>query len=1083
MGWWWLVGLAWSAPFPDCVPGNPDACPGGTSGWDLSSIVPEGSRTTVRPEELALGSGIQAERAYQVSSGRFDVTVAVLDGGILWRDDRLRKKILLNAGELPLPQRADGTEIVDRDLDGDGVFTVDDYAEDPRVRMDMGQADAHGILDPSDLIAAFSDGTDDDNNGFIDDIAGWNFVDGNNDPYARVAGIYEDHGGGVMREAAAAWGGVCPNCSILPVRIGDAFIGHGDGVGLGMAYAVDRGASVISLSLAAMTLPNWAREVVAHAHDQGVVLVGVAADENAWHANFPAAVDGVIMVHSVRADNQRENDGALSYFNFQNCNNFGPRLTLVAASSACGTGSTARSAGAAALLQSAALELGDRLTQPELRALLVGTATDVALSLADSQRVRTYPSRPGHDAFYGFGRISVGSAVQSMALDGVPPTSVLGEPRWFDWVDPDAGPVSITGTVAAPRSAVASWSLRLGFGAEPDDWQVVASGTGPVTGELVSLDPSGWGDQTFADLSDETIVDRMDRAHEPMIHLQLVVRDVDGLEAVDHKGFWVHRDADLLPGFPVKLPDSVETSPQLADLTGDGVYEVVVAGAGGQVWALDSTGQPLPGFPVQTGVIPNVAAGWGQSPTFTSGAVSLPREGTMGTPAVGDIDGDGSPDIVITTLEGGVYAWSATGALLDGFPVRLQGRQPSELNRFTAWEDGFFGAPALADIDGDGGLDIIAGGGDQRLYVWNGRGELRDGYPVTLCAPGVCGVAGARLFSSPALGDVDADGDLDVVIGSNEVLSSAGGVVYAVDLRTGQQLPGSPISRMGLPSLALLPLIAEGHSTSVAIGDLDGQPGLELFSHAMLGNGPPTTLMGEPLYEQRWDRDAYGARSNVTTAAWFAAISNPTLADLNGDGVPDPIMAGVSVDWLASLPSSRTTEYHQVVGAWDGRTGRSLAGFPRQIDDVSFFMAPAVADITGDGRPEVIIGSGGHFVYAWDASGDIAPGWPKFTGGWMIGAASVGDIDGDGWLDVVQATRQGHVFAWRTAGRADRQVGWSGLRHDNYNTGNAQLPLRVQAGPDGLAGGSGGCCSGSGSGAAAMLLLPGLLLRRRRTGR
>ena len=60
------------------------------------------------------------------------------------------------------------------------------------------------MLDPSDLIAVFSDGIDDDGNGYIDDISGWDFFSGDNNPLAQLLDGYASHGTGVAEEAAEA---------------------------------------------------------------------------------------------------------------------------------------------------------------------------------------------------------------------------------------------------------------------------------------------------------------------------------------------------------------------------------------------------------------------------------------------------------------------------------------------------------------------------------------------------------------------------------------------------------------------------------------------------------------------------------------------------------------------------------------------------------------------------------------------------------------------------------------------------------------------------------------------------------------
>ena len=123
--------------------------------------------------------GVSADRAWKRSTGRPDVRIAILDTGIRWRETEPA------AQGRAQPRRAarsrDGC--AEYDCDGDGAFTVDDYADDPRVSPAAGNDEADDILDASDLIAVFSDGTDADANGYADDIAGWDFFDDDNDPY------------------------------------------------------------------------------------------------------------------------------------------------------------------------------------------------------------------------------------------------------------------------------------------------------------------------------------------------------------------------------------------------------------------------------------------------------------------------------------------------------------------------------------------------------------------------------------------------------------------------------------------------------------------------------------------------------------------------------------------------------------------------------------------------------------------------------------------------------------------------------------------------------------------------------------
>ena len=112
------------------------------------------------------------------------------------------------------------------------------------------------------------------------------------------------------------------------------------------------------------------------------------------------------------------------------------------------------------------------------------------------------------------------------------------------------------------------------------------------------------------------------------------------------------------------------------------------------------------------------------------------------------------------------------------------------------------------------------------------------------------------------------------------------------------------------------------------------------------------------------------------------------------------------------------------MSGWDTDTGESMAGFPRVMDDWQFFNTPTLADIDNDTNQEVIIGSGGYFVHAFNYLGEEPAGWPKQTGGWIIASAAVGDFDGDEKFEVAISTRAGWLFMWHTEGQAGATV-WS----------------------------------------------------------
>ena len=96
--------------------------------------------------------------------------------------------------------------------------------------------------------------------------------------------------------------------------------------------------------------------------------------------------------------------------------------------------------------------------------------------------------------------------------------------------------------------------------------------------------------------------------------------------------------------------------------------------------------------------------------------------------------------------------------------------------------------------------------------------------------------------------------------------------------------------------------------------------------------------------------------------------------------------------------------------------------------------------------PEILEGSAGYFVHAFDASGNEPLGWPKFTGGWNVANPAVGDVDGDGLNEVVVLTREGYLYVWNTGAPSGAEE-WPKKRHDLRNTGNYEEPAGQVANP------------------------------------
>ena len=127
-----------------------------------------------------------------------------------------------------------------------------DWTKDPRVT----DANGNGYIDPEDLIAAFSDCTDHDHNGYVNDISGWDFYDNQNDP-ATPDTTY-DHSDGQMGVLLHE----CPKCMILPVKAGAEALDRTDDLAKAWLFSADAGASVVTSVTGELGYSSFMREAI-----------------------------------------------------------------------------------------------------------------------------------------------------------------------------------------------------------------------------------------------------------------------------------------------------------------------------------------------------------------------------------------------------------------------------------------------------------------------------------------------------------------------------------------------------------------------------------------------------------------------------------------------------------------------------------------------------------------------------------------------------------------------------------------------------------------------------------------------------
>jgi hypothetical protein len=1178
---------------PDYGPskdGKPDIT-GKGGAWQQWSWIPPrpAGFTAYRKDETA--AGMSADVAWTYTTGDPRVKIAVLDSGIEWDAIDLVHQAALNEGELKNAKPLDtngkpcGGEgpLAGFDCNGDGTFDFRDYEVSKKVQkgatvVDLVDANGNKILDPGDLIRLFSDGVDDDGNGYVDDICGWDFFTDDNDPYDDTR---YGHGTGeaIWSNAEGNNGkdsiGFCPNCRYIPLRVGDSFIADVQDYSQAVGFAIDHGAKVIQEALGTINQSNLSRAVMDYAWSKGTVIIASAADENSRHHNMPATANHTLIVHAIQKTSD-EPARSGTFFAFHPCSNYGGQVPLSASGTGCASEAVGNTSGIAGLLYSMGLkkQLTPELSAGEVEQLMKMTADliDVPESYdpnhPDYDPRLYYPSKPTFSQRFGYGRINAGAAVRAIAEGRIPPVVDVVTPELFETIYParTQGDVAIKGMITAPRATSFEAKLQWAPGVEPDEdqWKTFATIPAQPGKTVLGGDGTPLGFLKIADLGRIENKGEIENRYTITIRIQATAT-YDGVatpvRGEARRPLYVHEDPDLLPGFPKYLGASGEASPRLVDIDGDGKRDILYPSADGKLHALRADGTEAPGWPYKTRPLdgfqpdkteasPFVSNVLGGTNVWTGGAIDmdLARESLLSAPAVGDLDGDGKPEIVFATWAGTVYAVKTDGKDLAGWPKRLPdvpscplGDGP-KLPEGTPCMDtkfqitrGTFAAPVLVDMDKDGKLDVLVAAFDGNVYVWDAAGKDLAGFPVLVDYKGDLDKTGkvARIFTTPAVGDMTGDGIPEIAVGSNEPLGNGGnlGAFFVIDGRgnaapEGPYLPGWPVI---VSSFKLFPLVGEGVVSAGMMADVDGDGVPEVIFHGT--GGQPVVLPKDPgkpgvlggyfpnakLTLENTFGSNYESPAGLPGNNFIGLFSNPSVGDLDQDGKPDVIATGASFFLALALQGQGKQDYEQHVAFWSSGSAKPcedepsrtcaamFPGSPSIIEDYTFLHNSTVADVSGDGYPEVIVGTGGYYVRAVDACGREATGFPKFTGGWIAPSATVGDIDGDGKLEVVTGTRNGWLYAWRTNGTEEGAIEWPTSGHDLRNTRNyateIDFPKRTKASkpldlatcarpvdaPGGSAEASGDGCGCSipggartGAGAVAALLISGLLIARRR---
>ncbi|MBN1953769.1 MAG: VCBS repeat-containing protein [Anaerolineae bacterium] len=319
------------------------------------------------------------------------------------------------------------------------------------------------------------------------------------------------------------------------------------------------------------------------------------------------------------------------------------------------------------------------------------------------------------------------------------------------------------------------------------------------------------------------------------------------------------------------------------------------------------------------------------------------------------------------------------------------------------WTD----AIAIGDMDGDGDLDVIAGNAYYQnvIYFNGGAGNFYVGQNPCEQSPipeGVhCFSGSGDATRSLVLGDIENDGDLDVVVGNN-------GDQNLIHVNDGAG--NMDASRVVSPE--------PNFTIAVAMGDVNGDGYLDI-AVANRGNDDPNMIYfndGDGTFNTTF----YPLGSGAGDTHDSYAIA---LGDLDGDGDLDAVVGNIGADPDMIYINDGVGNPYDIVSY----------PFNSSVDTTH---ALALGDMDGDGDLDIVAGKNGQRNAIYYNDGGASFDAPHFAFGassdYTLGVA-LGDLDGDGDLDVVVANDGGQNAVYLNDGHGvlARHPLFYGTGHDN----------------------------------------------------
>ncbi len=352
------------------------------------------------------------------------------------------------------------------------------------------------------------------------------------------------------------------------------------------------------------------------------------------------------------------------------------------------------------------------------------------------------------------------------------------------------------------------------------------------------------------------------------------------------------------------------------------------------------------------------------------------REGWFGTAvsSVPDVNGDGRPDILVGApgeISGG-YSAVGRAYLYDGTSRKLlrELRSPNE----SPWSGLGSAGIGIADVNGDGRGDVVlgTGGGERRVYVFNGA----TGDVIHTLEPAGGPFSSTSIRDVSTIPDVSGDGRTDIAIGTISSDGSLSGAVKIYDGASGAELKSISGELFFGDSVSGIPdLNGDAHGDVIV--------GAWMAGEAYIYDGATGELL----------------RTLVGNHGFGLVIG---LGDVNGDNRGDVVVSGPADDAAA------------VSFIFDGANGTLLHTLSAP-DNPAYFgrVLNRLPDVNGDGRDDVVVATpnptespANAYVFS-GATGELLAKLPGHSGNSYRDVAGLPDVNGDGLGEVLVANRFG----------------------------------------------------------------------------